>query len=111
MNKSILNITNRIIEKSKASRDNYLFQMNEALNDSVNRSSLSCGNLAHAFAGCDLHDKDSLKGDAKINIGIVSAYNDMLSAHKTYETYPKIIRNQASKIGAVAQVAACVQYV
>ena len=108
MNKSILNITNRIIEKSKASRDNYLSQMNEALNDSVNRSSLSCGNLAHAFAGCDLHDKDSLKGDAKINIGIVSAYSDMLSAHKTYETYPKIIRNQASKIGAVAQVAACV---
>ena len=108
MNKSILNITNRIIEKSKASRDNYLSQMNEALNDSVNRSSLSCGNLAHAFAGCDLHDKDSLKGNAKVNIGIVSAYNDMLSAHKTYETYPQIIRNQASKIGAVAQVAACV---
>ena len=108
MNKSILNITNRIIEKSKASRNNYLFQMNEALNDSVNRSSLSCGNLAHAFAGCDLHDKDSLKGDAKVNIGIVSSYNDMLSAHKTYETYPDLIRDQASKIGAVAQVAACV---
>jgi phosphogluconate dehydratase len=108
MNKSILNITNRIIEKSKASRYNYLFQMNEALNDSVNRTSLSCGNLAHAFAGCDLHDKDSLKGDAKVNIGIVSSYNDMLSAHKTYETYPDLIRDQASKIGAVAQVAACV---
>lgn len=108
MNKSILNITNRIIEKSKTSRNNYLFQMNEALNDSVNRTSLSCGNLAHAFAGCDLHDKDSLKGDAKVNIGIVSAYNDMLSAHKTYETYPDLIRDQASKIGAVAQVAACV---
>ena len=108
MNKSILNITNRIVEKSKASRNNYLFQMNEALNDSVNRTSLSCGNLAHAFAGCDLHDKDSLKGDAKVNIGIVSAYNDMLSAHKTYETFPNLIRDQASKIGAVAQVAACV---
>ena len=74
----------------------------------MNRASLSCGNLAHAFAGCDLHEKSDLKGEKAVNIGIVSAYNDMLSAHKTYEEYPKFIREQAQRIGAVAQVASCV---
>lgn len=108
MNKEIENITNRIIERSKSSRELYLKQMQSGDDNRVSRSNLSCGNLAHAFAGCDLHDKSSLKGEEKVNIGIVSAYNDMLSAHKTYETYPNAIRQQAAKIGAVAQVASCV---
>ncbi len=108
MNKDILHITNRIIERSKSSREVYLNQMQHGDENRVSRSNLSCGNLAHAFAGCDLHDKDSLKGEEKINIAIVSAYNDMLSAHKTYETYPNAIRKQAAKVGAVAQVASCV---
>ena len=82
--------------------------MEDAIQNKVNRSSLSCGNLAHAFAGCDLHEKSDLKGEKAVNIGIVSAYNDMLSAHKTYEEYPKFIREQAQRIGAVAQVASCV---
>lgn len=108
MNKEIENITNRIIERSKSSRELYLNQMQSGDENRVSRSNLSCGNLAHAFAGCDIHDKSSLKGEEKVNIGIVSAYNDMLSAHKTYETYPNSIRQQAAKIGAVAQVASCV---
>ena len=108
MKKEIENITNRIIERSKSSRELYLKQMQSGDENRVSRSNLSCGNLAHAFAGCDLHDKSSLKGEEKVNIGIVSAYNDMLSAHKTYETYPNSIRQQAAKIGAVAQVASCV---
>ncbi len=108
MKKEIENITNRIIERSKSSRELYLKQMQSGDENRVSRSNLSCGNLAHAFAGCDIHDKSSLKGEEKVNIGIVSAYNDMLSAHKTYETYPNSIRQQAAKIGAVAQVASCV---
>ncbi len=108
MNKQLKHITNRIIERSKSSREKYLLQMEDAIQNKVNRSSLSCGNLAHAFAGCDLHEKSDLKGEKAVNIGIVSAYNDMLSAHKTYEEYPKFIREQAQRIGAVAQVASCV---
>ena len=108
MNNQLQHITNRIIERSKSSREKYLLQMEDAIQNKVNRSSLSCGNLAHAFAGCDLHEKSDLKGEKAVNIGIVSAYNDMLSAHKTYEEYPKFIREQAQRIGAVAQVASCV---
>ena len=108
MNKQLQHITNRIIERSKSSREKYLLQMEDAIQNKVNRSSLSCGNLAHAFAGCDMHEKSDLKGEKAVNIGIVSAYNDMLSAHKTYEEYPKFIREQAQRIGAVAQVASCV---
>ena len=108
MNTQLKHITNRIIERSKSSREKYLIQMEDAIQNNVNRSSLNCGNLAHAFAGCDLHEKSDLKGEKAVNIGIVSAYNDMLSAHKTYEEYPKFIREQAQRIGAVAQVASCV---
>ena len=108
MNNQLQHITNRIIERSKSSREKYLLQMEDAIQNKLNRSSLSCGNLAHAFAGCDLHEKSDLKGEKAVNIGIVSAYNDMLSAHKTYEEYPKFIREQAQRIGAVAQVASCV---
>lgn len=106
MNKSILNITNRIIERSVASRAKYLAQMNNSQLTKVTRAKLSCGNLAHAFASCNFEDKASLKGEEKVNIGIINSYNDMLSAHKPYESYPEIIRSKAAAIGAVAQVAA-----
>ena len=105
MNKKIESITNRIIERSKKSRSAYLEQMEQVKKNKVFRSKLSCGNLAHALAGCDIHDKDSLKGEVKVNIGVINSYNDMLSAHKTYEKYPDIIRSAAGKVGAVAQVA------
>ena len=106
MNKNILDITNRIIERSVASRAKYLDQINNAQLSKVTRTQLSCGNLAHAFASCGVEDKASLKGQEKINIGVINSYNDMLSAHKTYEHYPEIIRSHAASIGAVAQVAA-----
>ena len=66
---------------------------------------MSCGNLAHAFAACDDHVKNKLSGNSSFNLAIVSAYNDMLSAHKPYENYPDKIRKAAEKNGAVAQFA------
>ena len=80
--------------------------MNNSQLTKVTRAKLSCGNLAHAFASCNFEDKASLKGEVKVNIGIINSYNDMLSAHKPYESYPEIIRSKAAAIGAVAQVAA-----
>src|SRR3546814_8489849 len=69
------------------------------------RSRLSCGNLAHAFAACGPTDKGRLRADATPNLGIVDAYNDMLSAHQPFETYPALIREAARALGATAQVA------
>ncbi|MGK0286456.1 MAG: phosphogluconate dehydratase, partial [Salibacteraceae bacterium] len=66
---------------------------------------LACGNLAHAFAACSDDEKESLSGTTKANLAIITAYNDMLSAHKTYENYPESLRNSARKYGSVAQVA------
>src|SRR3546814_7707368 len=70
-----------------------------------NRSRLSCGNLAHAFAACGPTDKGRLRADATPNLGIVDAYNDMLSAHQPFESYPALIREAARALGATAQVA------
>lgn len=105
MNKTILEVTNRIIERSKLSRALYLEQMQHAFSEGLTREILHCGNLAHAFAGCAPKDKAELSEMKTPNFGIVTAYNDMLSAHKTYEHYPEKIREYAQKYGAVAQVA------
>lgn len=108
MNKIILNVTQRIIERSADSRQDYISLMTSLSENSVSRSSLSCGNLAHAMAACSDEDKSSLIGEKKVNIGIITAYNDMLSAHKPYEEYPKLIKSFAAKYDAVAQVAGAV---
>jgi phosphogluconate dehydratase len=105
MNKTIVEVTNRIIERSKSSRALYLEQMQHAFSEGLTREILHCGNLAHAFAGCAPKDKAELSEMKTPNFGIVTAYNDMLSAHKTYEHYPEKIREYAHKYGAVAQVA------
>jgi len=105
MNKQILAITERIIERSKVNRAQYLEDMKEAHADDVTRKDLHCGNLAHAFAGCSSHEKNELAENFTPNLGIITAYNDMLSAHKPYEHYPDKIREYAIKHGAVAQVA------
>ena len=105
MNSKIQKVTERIVKRSKASRDTYLEQISRDKKTKLSRSNLSCGNIAHALAGCSLNDKEALKEQETINIGIINSYNDMLSAHKTYEKYPEIIRAYANKIGAVAQVA------
>ncbi len=98
-------ITQRIIDRSADSRRAYLKQIQARKPRGLARARLTAGNQAHAYAGCALHDKQSLLGASWPNIAIVTAYNDMLSAHKPFESYPEIIRKAARNVGAVAQVA------
>lgn len=105
MNQRIVEITNRIIDRSKATREQYLEDMRAAHQEGVVRKDLHCGNLAHAFAGCSPKEKSELAENKTPNLGIVTAYNDMLSAHKPYEHYPEKLREYAIKHNAVAQVA------
>ena len=104
MNKIVRSVTKKIVDRSKKYREKYLSQMIANKDSISDRSSISCGNIAHAIAGCSKADKNALSDNEINNIGIVTAYNDMLSAHKTYENYPKIIRNFARKYNCVAQV-------
>ncbi|QTD54379.1 phosphogluconate dehydratase [Sulfidibacter corallicola] len=105
MNPTVAEVTDRIIKRGRETRSTYLQRMNEAEQRGPHRGVLSCGNLAHGFAACNIGDKTSLRGDAKANIGIVSAYNDMLSAHEPLQHYPDRIKEAAREIGAVAQFA------
>ena len=98
-------VTKRIVERSKTTRTLYLSQMKAAFDEGITRKVLSCGNLAHGFAGCVADEKAKLADTKLPNFGIVTAYNDMLSAHKTYENYPEKIRKFAAKYNAVSQVA------
>ena len=108
MNSSITKVTERIKERSKSSREKYLSDMAKSHQEGVSRQGMSCGNLAHASAGCGTHEKNELHGDTTPNIGIITAYNDMLSAHKPFEHFPQQIRDFAIKHKAVAQVAGAV---
>jgi phosphogluconate dehydratase len=105
MNPVIEEVTLRIIERSKESRAAYLARTASAANDGPARGTLSCSNLAHGFAACGTEDKSALSGGVVPNIAIVSAYNDMLSAHQPFEAYPTLIRDAAARHGAVAQFA------
>jgi len=105
MHPTIDKVTQRIIERSRASRQDYLSRMSALKAQSPHRSSLSCGNLAHGFAACNQGDKDTLKLMNKANVAMVTAYNDMLSAHQPYEKFPDLIREAARGMGSVAQVA------
>ncbi|MDG3575172.1 phosphogluconate dehydratase [Rhizobium sp. YJ-22] len=98
-------ITARIVERSRPTRERYLERVRAAANQGVARSVLSCGNLAHGFAVCSPAEKQALSGDRVPNLGIITAYNDMLSAHQPFETYPAIIRQAAQEAGGIAQVA------
>ena len=98
-------ITARIVERSKATRGPYLDRVAAAADAGPHRSALTCGNLAHGFAACGPGDKMKLSGDVVPNIGIITSYNDMLSAHAPYATYPDVIKAAAREAGAVAQVA------
>ena len=104
LNSTIDRVTDRIRERSAASRDRYLAQIAEAVSAGPARAHLSCGNQAHAYAAMTT-DKAALAAARLPNIGIVTAYNDMLSAHQPYEDYPKLIREAARLAGATAQVA------
>ncbi|WP_426370428.1 phosphogluconate dehydratase [Pseudocolwellia sp. HL-MZ7] len=105
MKKEIVDITQRIIERSKGPRSAYLKKIRAAKSNTVHRAGLSCGNLAHGFAACGKEDKDKLRGLNHSDIAIISAYNDMLSAHQPYQTYPDIIKAAVSETGGVAQFA------
>lgn len=105
MHSVVQSVTDRIIARSKASREAYLAALNDARNHGVHRSSLSCGNLAHGFAACHPDDKNALRQLTKANIGIITAFNDMLSAHQPYETYPDLLKKACQEVGSVAQVA------
>lgn len=105
MHPTIDAVTRRIIERSRPTREDYLGRMAELKAQSPHRSTLSCGNLAHGFAACNQSDKDTLKLMNKANVAIVSAYNDMLSAHQPYHDYPDVIRQAAHGMGSVAQFA------
>jgi phosphogluconate dehydratase len=97
-------VTERIRQRSEASRAAYLALV-DAAREAPSRKRMSCGNLAHAYAACDAHDKSALRSGIVPNIGIVTAFNDMLSAHQPFETYPNQIKAAARRIGATAQVA------
>ena len=105
LNKSITDVTARIAERSEASRSAYLDRMKAARDGGPNRAYLSCGNLAHAFAASPAHDKEMLAKTDAGNIGIVSSYNDMLSAHQPFERFPDLIRRAANEVGGTAQFA------
>src|SRR5262245_26159420 len=101
----VQDVTERIKSKSRDSRADYLERMKAARAQKPQRTHLSCGNLAHGFAGCGADDKAMLAADSAPNIGIVSSYNDMLSAHQPYGDYPAIIKQAAAEVGVVAQFA------
>ncbi len=104
MNPVVEAVTERIVERSKTSRAAYLDLIARQRDEGTNRHNLACGNLAHGFAASG-EDKDVIKRGTAMNIGIVTAYNDMLSAHQPYGRYPEAIKLYAREVGATAQVA------
>ena len=104
LNDTIKRVTDRVQERSEASRGQYMDRMRQAAAEGPRRAHLSCGNQAHAYAAMG-QDQSKLATERAPNIGIVTAYNDMLSAHQPFETYPDIIRNAARAAGGTAQVA------
>ncbi|XXK45570.1 phosphogluconate dehydratase [Porticoccaceae bacterium nBUS_17] len=105
LNRYVEEVTQRIIDRSADLRADYLAQIAEDHNNRPERGKLSCGNLAHGFAACDVGDKSSLRMMESGNMAIVTAYNDMLSAHQPYAEYPEIIKRAMRDIGCTAQVA------
>jgi phosphogluconate dehydratase len=98
-------ITNAIIKRSAKSRKIYLKRMHDAHHQTVERSHVSCSNLAHAMAPCSAHEKENMESMQKENIAIVSAYNDMLSAHQPFVNYPPLIKRALALKGATSQFA------
>ncbi len=104
LNDTIKRVTDRVQERSEALRGRYMERMRQAAAEGPRRAHLSCGNQAHAYAAMG-PDQNKLATERSPNIGIVTAYNDMLSAHQPFEKYPDIIRNAARAAGGTAQVA------
>ncbi|QQV75928.1 phosphogluconate dehydratase [Sphingomonas aliaeris] len=104
LNAEIGAVTDRIITRSKPTRDAYLALIRHERDNGLDRPTLGCANLAHGYAGTD-EDRDVMKPGSAMNIGIVTAYNDMLSAHAVYYRYPEQMKVWAREAGVTAQVA------
>lgn len=98
-------VTERVIARSQKTRSAYLQRIEHAQGKFPARGALSCANLAHGFASMDDNEKLIIKVGREPNIGIVSSYNEMLSAHAPYKTFPDLIKNAARENGGVAQFA------
>ncbi|MFC4863271.1 phosphogluconate dehydratase [Pseudomonas sp. MAHUQ-62] len=105
MHPRVLEVTERLVERSRATRERYLAMIHKAVSDGPQRGKLQCANFAHGVAGCGSGDKQRLRLMDSANVAIVTAYNDMLSAHQPYEVYPEKIRQALRDIGSVGQVA------
>ncbi len=95
----------RIVERSRPHRDAYLARIDAADRSGPARTKLACANLAHGFAASEPNEKQALRRRCKPNIAIVTAYNDMLSAHQPYGAYPPILKDAVLRAGGIAQVA------
>ena len=102
---TLIAVTERLRERSRATRQAYLARIDAARSVGPSRERLSCGNLAHGFAACAAPDKAALREGRGADLAIVTAYNDMLSAHQPYARYPELIKAAARAAGATAQVA------
>ena len=105
LNATVEQVTQRIRQRSAVTRQAYLARLNIAANRPRGADRLGCANVAHAFAALPNNDKFKVVAEKARNIGIVNAYNDMLSAHAPYQNYPDLIKTEARKHGATAQVA------
>ena len=101
----IQEVTQRVIERSKNTRQDYLERISHAKKQTRVRAGLGCGNIAHVMAACSSDDKARLKADEQPNLAIINSYNDMFSAHVPYKDYPDLIKDIATKFDATAQVA------
>ncbi|OSM94219.1 phosphogluconate dehydratase [Lonsdalea populi] len=104
-NKVIEQVTHRLLARSQASRSRYLAKTEAQATQGKTRSHLSCGNLAHTVAACPSGQKDTILDFTRVNVGIITAYNDMLSAHQPYGTYPDTIKKTLAELGHSAQIA------
>jgi len=105
MNPTVTAVTRRIRDRSAKTREAYLARVEQGINRPRGSDRMGCANVAHAFAAMPGDDKLKIVAERAPHIGIVTAYNDMLSAHQPYERYPSLIREEAHKLGATAQVA------
>ncbi|MCQ4240424.1 phosphogluconate dehydratase [Stutzerimonas stutzeri] len=106
MHAQIQQVTERLIERSRSTRQRYLAMMAAAATEGPQRGKLQCANFAHGVAGCaSAEDKQRLRLMNEANVAIVSAYNDMLSAHQPYEHFPEIIKQALRDVGSVGQFA------
>ncbi len=105
MHPVVAEVTERLVTRSAATRAAYVERNRAAAQAGPARTRLACANLAHGFAAAEPADKEALRGTVKPNLAIVTSYNDMLSAHQPFETYPRQLKKAVIRAGGIAQVA------